>query len=368
MDQSKINGGASLLNAYAAADIDVSTFPGFVKIPGLPAIPLLSYSGFTKTIGVAEVVQVRTIGVAPSAIPVIAAGTQYQIKIGNDGLRSIGAQNALRPVGATAPDTLSGNAPYDRQLIYQDIANKINSDASFFMTAYPVITVAYVISVGTALVGDIVTETATGATGIVLSLNAGVTLLTVAVLPGPAWSGLVTGTSVITTITSSSTLVSTSATHATVAGFGLRLVDDAGYYSPEFKRNRLGANTILLTKGFVPMATYISNTPDALHTINAVYAHGVPSDMLTQIPVQNSTDTNLAQGTVNFPTNNAPIASTTVFYTKWEIRVKPLVSNYAAGDSASRFYTTYDLWLRESGAGTDYANTVNAIAALTPTV
>ncbi len=361
MEQGNINGGASLLNSYAAADIDVTTLPGFLKIPGLNPIPLLSYSGYTKTVSATEVRQVRTIGVAPSAVPVIVAETPYQIMVGNDGIRDQnGSQNALRPVGYTSPASLSGSAAYDRHLAYASIAGKINADSSFFMTAYPVITVAQTNTTPFA-VGEIVTETVSGATGINLSGTTGT--LTIAVTGG-TWSGLVTGTATAGTLTGSIAGLSTSTAHVTVAGFGLRMIDTAGYYPVNGKRNRLGANTILLTKGWTPMATYMSNTPDALHTINAVYAFGQGSALLQMVPVQNSTDTNLAKGTINFPTNNAPVS--TNVYTHYQIRSKPLVADDVMGGSAGRYYLIQELWLNEGDA--DYAATVTAINNLTPAV
>lgn len=343
MEKGTQNGASSLLNSYASTIIDTTTMPGYILIPGLPPINAMEYGGYDKTVSATELQQIKDIGVATA--PTILAATRYQVKLGNTGIRYIGAQNVRRPYGATSPASLT-SASVDRQNVYWSIASKINADLTAFATAYPLVQVSHVAGTlgGTPWAAGETLTAPSGASGIVVSGalgGAGTTIVAMTTVTNFASSELITSSGGGTATTNA----------AVTQGYGLRIKDKAGYYDPAFKRNRLGANDVLLTQGLLPQSTYLQTTQ------NARYAFGQGADLLKQVPVVELSSGNLSQGTFNFPINNPPITGDT--YTLVRLKTYPLVSVDAKSDQAVRYFVYLDLWLNEGDA--DYAAVITAI-------
>lgn len=169
---------ASLLNDYSAADIDTTSSPGFIVIPGLLPIPVagkIAYQAIDKKIANVEVVQVFNVG--KTTPPVIEANTKYQIKLGNTGNRREGAQSQLKAYGYTSPTILTGNPTIDRYNAYTSLSSKINQPGqNNFITAYPVESISYDGQTVNFTVGSVVTGGTSGAKGIILAdLDGGAT-------------------------------------------------------------------------------------------------------------------------------------------------------------------------------------------------
>lgn len=136
--------------------------------------------------------------------------------------------------GYTAPAVLGANATENHNM-FVSLAYKINNTGGAHATAYPVITVT--VAGTNFIVGEVITGATSGATGILLDINAAGTSLNIGVIGGTFEVGeniddeSGTGPDAILTIT---------------LGVGLRIVDDAGYYV----KARGGANTFLPVAGF----------------------------------------------------------------------------------------------------------------------
>lgn len=335
---------SSLLNAYAAADIVNSG--GIISIPGLMPLPTADYIGVTEVTNVAEVQQVVTIG---ATTPVITASTRYAFLIGNTAPRREGYQQSMKQIAKTSPAILTGVASADRYNIYNGMAYQINNITSIQARAYVVITVTQTNSVAFA-VGEIVTETVSGATGINLSGTTGT--LTIAVTSG-TWSGIATGTSTAGTLTGSIAGVSTSTTHTTTT-IALRIVDNSDYFNA--KGTRYGANAVILTDGFA--------STDLVITTAAVYQRGQGTRMLQDVPVKELLSDNLARGQGSFDVDHAPSVvptaglTYTLFTLVWRRKVDGDIGAMPIADQQ----LVQNLWLNTADG--DYAATRTAILAL----
>lgn len=336
-----------MLNTYAAADIatDTSTNPSVIRIPGLLPMNINQIRSVNAETAVDEVQGQWQLGVA--AVPTIAASTRYQIYFGNNGNTSQALAISWKPRGYTSPAVLTGNATLDRHNAYTAIASQITNDPTSYATGYALITVTQTNSVAFA-VGEIVTETASGATGYNFSGTTGT--LTIGVISG-TWSGIATGTSTAGTLTGSIAGASTSTTHTTVAGIGLRTIDDAGYYLPN--SDRVGPNSAMATIGFSP--AMLTNV------VAGVVPRGQGEYLALNVPVQEVLSDNLARGTWSMATNNAPVVADE--YTTVTITYNPY--GFAGpAENAALMEATQVLYLNEGDA--DLAATLSALDALNP--
>lgn len=339
---------SSLLNVYSGSDCVNSG--GVLTITGLMAIKTASITSLIKQVSVLEVQQVVTIGSGSS--PVVTAATKYQIKMGAyGGTVREGAINQLLSFGYTSPYVLSGSAATDRYNLFSALANKINNTQSAYATAYSLITITQT-NVSPFAVGEIVTQSVSGATGIVVSGTTGT--LTLGVISG-------TFTSASATLTGSIS-GSASATAATIVlGLGLRIVDDAGYYAPYTSQSfERGPNEILVTQGFAQT--------DLVVTTAGVLGVGQGTRMLANVPVRELTSGNLAQGYWSFPTNNPPLAGD--HYTTYVITSTLSAFQDSLSDNAERHEVVQILYIDENvpntGTGTNagYAAVVAVLAPL----
>ncbi len=241
----------------------------------------------------------------------------------------------------------------DKHNVYTQIAYRINHDTSIKATAYPLITVAQTNSVAFAE-GEIVTETVSGATGINLKTvsggAAGTTgTLTIGVISG-TWSGIASGTSSAGTLTGSLGGASTSTTHVTVAGIGMRIKDAAGYYDIEGIRN--GASSFFVTNGFL--------ASDLTITTAAVYGEGSGTKLLTYIYRKDRASDNRASGQYGFAINEAPVAGRA--YSRFEIVWRPKSAKDALSDQQGTQENRQTIYADNAAAG--FAAFRTAILAL----
>lgn len=305
-----------LYNLPIAADVDTSTDPSKILLRGLLPIEVKDYLNTEEVAFTAEVSQVVTIA-GGTTLPTIVASRKYQVLIGHPTDRNPNENlQGYKPYGTTAPAILSGTAGTDRHNVFVSLAYRINNDPSSKVTAYPVITVAQTNSVAFA-VGEIVTETATGATGVNLSGTTGT--LTIGVISG-TFSGAVAGT-----LTGSIAGASTSTTHVVTNGLGLRIVDDAGYY--DAKGLRHGPSAIMIGAGF-------SSTLDFAITVAGVIGFGSGADLLTRVPVYETTTGNIKWGgEYGFPSNEAPVAASS--YSMFIVRSRVYMNDDSQLDRSS---------------------------------
>lgn len=338
---------ASLLNSYAAADIatDTSTNPSQIRIPGLLPMAIDSIRSVNAETAVDEVSQVWTLGVAVT--PIITASTRYQVYFGDNGSTQQAMAVSWKPRGYTSPPVLTSSAATDRHNAYVAIANQINNDPIAYATAYPLVTVAYDAQAANFTVGETVTDGTTGATGIVVAdVDAGATgTLTV----GQTGNYTLTfnDNNAITGSVSGSATINGNG----IVGVGLRVVDDAGYYTPGTQR--VGPNSMMATIGFSP--AMLTNTTAG------VVPRGQGEYLALDVPLMEVLSDNLRSGTWSMATNQAPI--TTAEYTKVVIIYNPYGFT-GPGAATQAFEATQILYLNEADA--DLAATLTALDALNP--
>lgn len=338
---------SSLLNTYTAANAVNSG--GTLTITGLMAIKTASITSMTKQVSVLEVQQVVTIGSSTS--PVVTAATKYQLKIAAyGGTVREGAINQLLSFGYTSPYVLTGSAPTDRYNLFSALATKINRTQSAYVTAYALITITQT-NTSAFAVGEIVTQSVSGATGIVVAGTTGT--LTLGVISG-------TFTSASATLTGSITGTASATAATIVLGLGLRIVDDAGYYAPYTSQSfERGPSEILVTAGFAQS--------DLVVTTAGVVGVGQGTRMLSNVPVRELTSGNLAQGYWFFPVNNPPLTGD--HYTTYTITSTLSAFQDALSDNAERHEVVQILYIDENipntGAGVN-AGYVAFTAVLDP--
>lgn len=340
---------ASLLNTYSVA-ADIINSGGIIKISGLPQMKTEDFISVTQVAPVAEVSQVITIG---ASTPAVTAATRYAFLIGNTGPRVGGYQKPLTKISYTSPSILTGSAFVDRQNLYQSMATKVNNLVqSLAVTAYAVITVAQTNSVAFA-VGEIVTETVSGATGINISGTTGT--LTIGIISG-TWSGIATGTSASGTLTGSIAGASTSTTHVTVAGIGLRLVDNAGYWNSTY--TRFGVSSVQVTNGFA--------STDLVVTTAGVYGLGQGTRMLLDVPVKELLTDNLARGLWSFNVDHAPsvVPTAGATYDLFTLRFRTKPQGDIGAMALSGQDVLYNFWLNHAGSTSSIAQMLTALQAL----
>lgn len=329
-----------LYNLPVAAYVDTSTEPGYYLINGLFKINAKNYLGYKLQTAAAEVVQVVTIGTAST--PVIVAGQKYQIIIGHpvDQEPSESLQG-YTPYGVTAPAVLTGSAGSDRHNVYTGLAYKINNTVRNKVTAYALVTLTH--AAGTFVVGETLTGATTGATGIVITAASGTTTV------GMTSTVMFAGTENLDDETGTGPLALATVT----LGVGLRIVDDAGYYPSTGMRH--GPSMIQVTSGFNPLT-------DITVTTAGVIGIGQGTDLLTRVPVYETTTANIkAGGEFGFPTNEAPVAGRS--YNIFTLQYKVDANDDSALDRTSPIIAEQVIYADNLAAG--YAAFAAAIAALT---
>jgi hypothetical protein len=344
---------ASLLNSYADTDIvtDTSVIPSLYEIPGLMPISAADFKGVTEHAPTAEVRQVYTIGYAVA--PTVVANTKYTVIIGNTDNTREGAHLQLARINYVSPANLTGTASLDRDNLYHALAARINSNQSLYATAYPLFTITQT-NTSAFAVGEIVTQAGTNATAINVSGTTGT--LTLGYISG-TWS---TASHALT----GSITGAASATAATiVVGLGLRIVDDAGYYPAN--GGRQGANEVVLPS--FP-AAWVSPSTQLVQTTAPVYSFGQGTRMQQDVPVRERTSPNLASGTWEMATNNAPVTGAT--YQQFVFVDTPAAYSGELGQTAGTAQRVQVLWLEKTTDGSTpvstYAATRTAILALNP--
>jgi len=337
---------ASLLNSYADTDIatDTSVNPNLIRIPGLFPMAVNGISSVTAESAVTETQGVWTLDGTGSVT--ITASTKYQIKFGNTGVIEQGYTAPFKPYGYKAPAVLT-SAATDRYNAYSALATQINDDVDAFATAYPIVTVPYDNQTGNFAVGETVTGTA-GATGIVISdVDAGATGVLTIGMTGDYGTLFINND----VLTGSVAGVADASANATV-GLGLRIVDDAGYYTPNTRR--VGPNAAMATKGFA--------STQMVNTTAGVVSRGQGSFLLLDVPVQELLSDNLRSGTWEMATNNAPTAG--VAYTKVTLMDYPNAFDGGLSNNTTQPQRIQVLYLSESDGS--LANTLTALDNLNP--
>lgn len=215
---------SSLLNTYTAADAVVSG--GILTVTGLMKVKTSGITSVTKKLSVAEMSQIAKIGT--STTPVVTAATKYQVKIGNTANRREGAQSQLLSFGYTSPYVLTGNAASDRNNMFVALATKINRTQSVFATAFALSSLPFDAQTVNFVLGETLTGTTSGATGFILEQKDNVAT-------GTLTLGNVTGTfldnEAVTSTSGGAAVANIPGGWANQTGFGLEIIDTAGYYA-----------------------------------------------------------------------------------------------------------------------------------------
>jgi hypothetical protein len=329
----------SLLNSYAAADIDTTTLPGMVAIPGLNPIPASNIKNVVKKVAVSEVRQLVTF-----TLPTIVASTRYAVR-GNE-LQAQGMDkeyNKLKNYATTSAAVLSGNATTDKVNVAWVIGWKIMQVAKtgkLNVQAGPTTTLVVSATAGWAA-GTTLKGNVTGAKGVVATVTNGTTavviMLTTTVFTAGDNALIVNGATTAVTTTS-----------ATYTG-NLAVLDDAGYFPA--KGHRKGASSWV-------NGDNISTAPTT--TTAAVYGFGQGTRMLEDVPVLDRNSPNLNSGIWNFATNNLPTAGKT--YTRYIIVYDADAQMDSMTSVGAKIENAQAVWLEDSEA--DYAATDAALLAL----
>lgn len=350
---------ASLLNTYASTDIvtDTSMIPNMYRILGIFPITKGTLQGITAINPTAEVRQEVTIGGAVA--PVVAASSKYTIILGNTDNTREGAHLQNMPYNYISPPALTGTAATDRYNMYYRLALNINNNISNFCQAYNMITITQTNTAAFAE-NEIITQSVSGAVGINIKTVSGGAAGTT----GTLTIGVISGTFTTASATLTGSVTGTaSATAATITtGIGLRIIDDAGYFPAN--GGRTGVNTVVLpaVSAWATPATMI------VVTTTGVYSFGQGTRMAQDVPVLERTSPNLASGTWEMATNNAPVGGAT--YQCYKIIDTVSASSGMPGSGNNSITRTQVLWLEKTDASgtpiTNYAATNTAILALNP--
>jgi len=268
------------------------------------------------------------------------------------------ARGQERRYAYKAPATLSGVAATDRSNLYTDLYNKINNDWANFVTAYLLTKITV-----TAAAGDL-NEVAVG--GWIFQTDSTFAAATwkaqIAAVPTTAWSGATTiyvynesGTldsatdKALKVVTGTPEDISTDAANTRVAGQGIVLVDDAGYFkSPNELRP---GKSVAFDQGFT--------TASIEKTLDGAYSIGIGTDMLAEKASYNLRKNKAITGDVDFTFDIDPVAGQT-----YELAVITVVTEQITGESnvESRVFE-YHLYMDETTAQnvTDLKAALNAL-------
>lgn len=235
---------AALINGILTTANCAIDANGFVTIKYLPKfnsswLKLISAGVYRKdTLPNAEVVQVTNIA------PVTVVALQ-KYKLQETTINSFIESWSRQPnyYGYTAPAVLGAQATENHNM-FVSLAYKINNSGGAKATAYPLITVTH--AAGNFIIGATLTGATSGATGIVVA-NTSTTVVVVGMI----------STTLFSTGENLSDGTNTYAQVSQVIGSGLRIVDDAGYYSNNGARG--GINTFTAAAGFASTDVTVQN-------------------------------------------------------------------------------------------------------------
>lgn len=279
----------SILNVVkaSAADIDSTSMPGYIVLPGLNPIPASTISKVDKTIYAAEVRQFITV-----TIPTIVASTVYGVQGGELQSKDQNQNfNKLHPFKTTAPAVLSGTALTDKVNVAFILAWKINQkrrSTNYHLIAGPVATFTNATTAYAGAIGDVIVGLTSGAKAIVAKVNSGTEKLVLMQTTQDFTDTEAVSINGVVTTTTAATNVYTG---------NLGILDDAGYYPA--LGHRSGASS------WAPGPNITTVTP----TTAAVYGFGDGARMLDDVPRLEPRSPNLAYGQWNFATNDLPVAS-----------------------------------------------------------
>ena len=329
----------SLLNSYAAADIDTSSMSGYVKIPGLNPIPTAGIKNVIKTVSTAERQQFVTI-----TMPTIVLSTRYAVR-GHE-LQAQGMDkeyNKLKSFAYTSPATLSGTALTDKVNVAWVIGWKIMQVAKagkLHVKAGPVATFTNATVAYAGAVGDIIVGVTSGAKAIVAKVNSGTEKLVI-MLTNLDF----TDTETIT-VNGAAATGTTCATNVYTGNLGI--LDDAGYFPA--KGHRKGATSWAAGDNITTVTV----------TSAATYSFGIGTRLLDDVPVLERSTPNLNSGLWNFATNNLPVSG--YAYAQYIIVYDVDAQVDSMTSAGSKIENAQAVWLYESEG--DFGATDAALLAL----
>jgi hypothetical protein len=299
-----------------------------------PLVPIIPYSIKAKSVrnvryvaSAAEVRRAWTIGVTDTET--IVASTKYTIEIGYAQYKKESTRlGGSKKYGFTSAAALTGTAATDRLNVFTALNNKINADSGNFVTSYLLTKVTPTAAAGD--LNEVVVGTKVFQTD---STEAAAEWVGYVAYKPTSWSGAVplyvytvSGTLDATTDKSlkvgnyitgdGSTLedITTDAANTAVAGQGLFIEDDAGYWTTP-SLNRPGFSSVFVTNGFSATTPYI--------TRDGVYAQGIGSEMLLHKPVYNYLGNDIDSGDAEYTFNADPSSAKTYTLAIIEIRDTP---------------------------------------------
>lgn len=290
----------SILNTLlaAAGDIDTTTLPGKVVIPGLNPIPAAGIKRVVKTAATAEVAQFITI-----EAPTIVADTRYAVR-GHE-LQATDMNkifNTMKPFATTSAAVLSGVALTDQVNVVYSLGWRIMQLAKsgqLRVNAGPIATFTNATTAYAGVIGDTIEGITSGAKAVVASVT-GANEKVVIMLSSNDFTDTeaVKINGVVTT--------TTAATNVYTGNLGI--LDDAGYFPA--MGHRKGKSSWIVGDGFAATALTVTRA--------AVYGFGIGARMLDDVPRLSAyMSPNLNSGQWNFATNALPLAANT--YTRYII-------------------------------------------------
>lgn len=329
-DRSKL-AGAALLNTPAAGSVDTTTIPGKLVIGKMNPIELADIKKIHPKIPyAAEVSQVLSI-----PIPTVVAATKYGIIFhahdNETENHSIGDVNIRARIEA-----LTGTASLDKLLIGLQWARALRQNLGLNVDAGVRLTITH--ASGAFTVGQEIVGATSGARGIVRSTTATTAVTDV-------YSGQFSATENVTQPTTGITRLANTITYTDK----VFVTDDAGYFA---------LNTTRKGKSSISPGLNVAG-PVAVETA-AVYGFGAGADVVRMVPVMNQNDSNLASGSLGFPTYEAPVASNN--YNMYVIETAQTVDHTSISSVGGSIPKRYEIWYN-AGAG-DVAAFETAIEAL----
>lgn len=310
--------GSALLNDPAAASVDTTTITGKLIIGKMNPIALEHIKKIEKTPYTAEVAQVVSV-----TIPTVAAATKYGIIVMADEAKenhTIGDVNVKARV-----ESLSGSADTDKINIGTKWARHINGEKNNHALAGVRITITH--ASGAFTVGEYVTGVTSGARGLVRTGGSSTTAVVDVV------SGVFLGSENIYQATTGITRLASSISAYTGKLF---ITDDPGYYP--LNGTRKGPLTV---KAGINVVTVTVETA-------GVVGFGAGADVVKRIPVLNQNDNNLASGSLEFPTNEAPVSTNN--YSMYTITTLEPVDNTSISSVGGMIPKRYEVWYNSGGA------------------
>lgn len=327
-----------------------------------PLVPIIPYSIKSKAVknvryvsSAAEVQRAWTIGVEDTET--IVASTKYTLELDYAQYKKESTRRGSeKKYSYTSPTALTGNAATDRLNVFTALNTKINADSGNFVTSS-------LISELTVVAAGDLNEVAIG----------GKIFQTDSDYASADWEATIVGWNTAGTkfyvtnqigtlnaatddslyvVTGTPEAVSTDAEAVEVAGQGLYIVDDSGYWiTPNL--NRPGFSSVFATNGF-------SNTTPNIVT-DGTYAQGIGSHMLAKKPVYNYLGNDADSGDIEYTFNADPDSAKV--YTLAIIEIRDTPEPTAGSNTYLGQDVTLHLYMDESNS-TNLTNLKNALTAI----